>query len=333
MMNPEDFVVEQFSTHTVVLLGEMHYCKHDPELVGRLIPRLVEADVWALGFEYARREDQPLIDRLLTQDFFDDSLARLILLKFLNWGYLEYLKIFRSAWDVNRTEPRFQILGLNDSPNWGLLQSAEDWKNAELRKAVWSGGGEALWAQVVLDEVRQGRKVLVYCGLNHAFPRYLHLEYDKDGCILGEREPTLGNYLYRELGDAVYSIALHCPWPSRKGYGRTPQVLPADGVLDERLSSERNVAFAVRGTRWGELTAKNSLYSLGCENLVLQDLVDGYVYAKPFQEYESVTPIKDFIGSDNVEEARARASDFQLRTGSVEDFNTQSSRQTGRESR
>jgi uncharacterized iron-regulated protein len=65
-MTPEDYVLSKFKDHDVVFLGENHYFKHDPELVQRLVPLLYQSRIFTLAMEFARHEDQPLIDHLLS---------------------------------------------------------------------------------------------------------------------------------------------------------------------------------------------------------------------------------------------------------------------------
>ncbi len=63
---PEDYVVGLFSDHDVVFLGEQHRVKHNVLLVQSLIEPLYETGVRTLATEFGRREDQALIDSLLS---------------------------------------------------------------------------------------------------------------------------------------------------------------------------------------------------------------------------------------------------------------------------
>lgn len=42
---PEDYVIEKFSDHDIVFIGEYHRIKHDAELIQNLIPRLYKIGV------------------------------------------------------------------------------------------------------------------------------------------------------------------------------------------------------------------------------------------------------------------------------------------------
>ena len=122
---PEECIVGTFRDHDVVFVGEAHRTKHDVELIQHLIPLLYRNGVFTLCTEFARREDQVLVDRLLTAPSYDEALAREITFRTLVfWGYQEYVDIYRVAWQLNRSLPAgarpFRILALGDSPDWSV---------------------------------------------------------------------------------------------------------------------------------------------------------------------------------------------------------------------
>ena len=128
---PERYVVDLFSDHDVVFLGEQHRVKHDILLVRSLISPLYEAGLQVLATEFGRREDQARIDSLLAAPVWDEQQAReIVFLQSVFWGYQEYIDVYRSAWELNRKlpegAPRFRILGMNDSPDWSLIRTESD---------------------------------------------------------------------------------------------------------------------------------------------------------------------------------------------------------------
>jgi len=179
-LTPEDYILSKFKDHDIIFVGETHYIKHDPELIQKLIPLLYQKGVFTLGSEFGRREDQPLIDSLLNSMTYDESLARLITFnQFVFWGYKEYVDIYKAAWQLNQTLPagkrKFRILGLNDSPDWSIVKNPEDLNSDEIKRKVWRGGGEHLWAQTILDSVvAKGEKALIYSGMHHAFQNIIN---------------------------------------------------------------------------------------------------------------------------------------------------------------
>ena len=168
--SPEDYILSKFKDHDMVFLGEYHRIKHDPELVQQLIPLLHRSGVYYLGFEFARRQEQPMIDSLLQAQKYDEQLARYIIFKnMVFWGYKEYVDIFKAAWKLNHSLPvgtrPFRILGLNNSPDWSIVKTPEDGDKYEVMSKVWHGETEEDWAKVLIDVVINKReKALVYCG-------------------------------------------------------------------------------------------------------------------------------------------------------------------------
>lgn len=328
---PEDYIVRKFRDHDVVFIGECHRIKHDPQLIQRLLPRLYRNRVFTLCTEFARREDQALVDRLLTGPSYDEALAREITFrKLVSWGYQEYVDIYRAAWKLNHTLPAgarpFRILALNDSPDWSVIKRPEDWENPDVRRKVWRGGGEQLWAKVILDEVvAKGEKALVYSGMHHAFTEYEQPIVDgtTHQFVRFETE-RMGNFVFRAIGKRAITIALHAPWNSAQGYDGS-LVYPVDGVIDAVMRTvdpaHRRVGFDTHGTPFGRLPATTAVYRHGYSHFTLEQFCDGYVYQEPFSDYRGVTPIQDFINATNLERARQQSPNPRLRAATADRFN------------
>lgn len=324
---PERYVVGLFSGHDVVFLGEQHRVKHDALLVQSLIGPLYEVGVRVLATEFARREDQAQIDSLLVAPEWDEDLAREIALRqFAWWGYREYVDIYRSAWAFNQGlpdgAPRFRILGINDSPDWSFVKTDADRNDSAIMREVWRGGGEEHWAGVILDAVRSGEKVLVYCGIHHAFT-----EYRQPIVIEGEFRRfddslRCGNHVFTVLGKRALTVFLHAPWNGPEGYG-SRMLHPADGVIDALMLVEgpRPVGFDLAEGPFGELRIENAVYRHGYEDFKLADFCDGWIYMKPISEYVGVTAIPGWVHEGNLERARAQSPNPSLREASIEEFN------------
>jgi len=327
-LTPENYILSKFKDHDIVFVGETHYIKHDPELIQKLIPLLYQKGVYTLGTEFGRREDQPLIDSLLSSPAYDESIARLITFnQFVLWGYKEYVDIYKAAWLLNHTLPagkrKFRILGLNDSPDWSFVKKSEDRDNSDIMRKVWKGGGENLWAQTILDNVvAKGEKALIYSGMHHAFSEYKQPICEGEKFIRFE-DQRMGNFVFQKIGKRAITIFLHGPWYNALGYDQ-PFVYPVDGVIDQVMggveSRYQRVGFDTRGTPFGKLPGETSIYKHGYSNFTLEMFCDGYIYQKPFSKYEGVTPIKGFINESNLEKARLNTPNLRFRKASVEDF-------------
>ena len=327
--SPESYIVSKFSDHDIVFLGEYHRIKHDPELVQKLIPLLHRAGVYSLGFEFARRREQGMIDSLLQAPEYDEQLARHIIFKnAVYWGYQEYVDIFKVAWQLNHSLPegsrRFRILGLNNAPDWSVVKTPEDLDKYEVMSKVWHGETEEDWAKVLNDAViSREEKALVYCGIHHAFTEYKQ-PIAANGKFIRFGDTRVGNAVYQKIGKRAFTIFLHSPWISAEGYEKPP-IRAADGYIDTMLNvlepNYQRVGFDLHGTPFGELPGETSIYKFGYEHFTLATIYDGYVCQGPLSAYQGVTPIKDFINERNLEEARAQCPNPSLRTINADDFN------------
>ena len=308
--SPEEYVVSKFVNHDVVIIGEPHRIRQHVEFIQGIIPELYRHGVYTLAMEFARRIDQPLIDSLMKEPVYDEKLARrIVFLDIWDWGYQEYVDIFRRAWEFNHSLPatarRFRILALNNRARWQIVKTdaeANDWR---IRYAVWYGDSEKDWAQPLMDEVvAKHEKALVYTGTHHAFTRY-EFPIVSQGRFIRTEPERFGNYLYRALGDRVFMIAMHRPMPGRQGY-EAPLVLPADGLIDNVLDGlqRKRLGFDLVGTPVGKLTSDNTVYSQGHEPFTLDKFADGYLVFGPVWEMDAVHVIPDFINAENLEDAR-----------------------------
>ena len=324
---PGHYVAGLFSDRDVVFLGEQHRARHDALFVQSLIGPLYDAGVRVLATEFGRREDQPLIDSLLDAAEWDEELAReIVFQQFVWWGYREYVDIYRSAWALNRElsegAPQFRILGLNDSPDWSLISAEKDQNDPAIKRAVWCGGGESYWADVILDAVRSGEKVLVHCGIHHAFTEYRQPIVVKGKFSHFDRSLRCGNHVFSALGKRAVTIFLHAPWNGLEGYD-TPMRHPAGGVIDALMLAQgpRPVGFDLDEGPFGELHVEDTVYIHGYEEFRLADFCDGWIYTKPISQYEGVTPIPGWVNETNLERARAQSPNPSFRQASIKEFN------------
>jgi hypothetical protein len=325
---PEQYVLDKFLDHDIVFLGEWHYVRQNPILVRKLIPLLHQRGVNTLCLEFARRIDQPLIDSLLAGTSYDEQLARLITFRqYVHWGFQEYVDIYRSAWQLNQTLPpqgrRFRILGLNNSPDWSHIHADADRDNPDVMKAVWHGEDESDWARVILERVvARKEKALVYCGAHHAFTEYRQ-PIVNNGRFIRFGDVRVGNHVFAAIGKRAITVLLHAPWKSAEGYD-SPWVRAGDGYIDavlEELDPEyRRFGVDMNDTPFGRIPGSTAIYRHGYDAFTLATICDGYVCDGPLGSFEGVTPIRDFVTSANLAEARAQSPVPRFRNASPADF-------------
>lgn len=313
---PTDYVLSKFLSYDIVFLGEWHRLRHDPLLVQALIPRLQVAGIHALGIEFACSEDQALADAVVTASEYDEAAVRRLLFHNMTvWGYQEYEDIYRAAWNVNRSRaphsPPFRVLGLMYRARWDLLRP-EDPDSA--RAKVWTQGDpDAHMATVILDAIRAGtQRLLVYSGSHHAFTKYLQPIYDSDTKHLVRlSDSRMGTLVARALPGRTFTIFLHSPWTDPED----ALVRPAAGVIDDALegSGLGPVGFDLFGTPVGAVAVPDTYYAIGHPGFTVSDFADGWIWQKPFSQYEGCTVDQQFITPENFSEAVAFISNPRAR--------------------
>lgn len=324
----EDYIISKFKEYDIIFLGEFHRIKENVELVQRLIPKLYENGIYILFTEFARWEDQKLIDSLVNLPYYDESLAREITFKqFVFWGYKEYVDIFKVAHELNKKlkkgQRKFRIIGIKCSPDWSYIKKPEDRDNPEIMRKVWGGCSEKNWAEIIIKyAIEKEEKALVYCGMQHSFTSYLQ-PVVVNGKFIRYTDERVGNHIKKIIGDRTCTIIFHSPWSPYEGYDK-PYVYPADGYIDalmHRLSSDYwNIGFDVKNSPFGELPCEKSIYRHGYEGLKLSDLCDGYIFQVPISKYHGVTVIPDWITEENLEYARKQSPNPYFRKADIKDF-------------
>jgi hypothetical protein len=324
---PQRYVAGVFATRDVVFLGEQHRIRNDPLLVQSLLGPLHRVGVRFLATEFARREDQGLIDALLAKATWDEGLAREILFRrFVWWGYQEYVDVLRAAWEVNRGLPpgaaSLRVLGINCSPDWSVVKTPADREDPEVKRAIWRGCGEAQWAEVILEAVRAGGKVLVHTGFHHAFTKYRQPVVIRGRFVNFDPDLRCGNHVHAALGDRVATVFLHAPWFDDTGY-EGPMRHPADGIIDALMLAigPRPVGFDIGRGPFGALPIRDAVYRHGYPDFRLGDICDGWIYTRPLTAIEGATPIPGWIHAGNLERAREQCGSPAFRNATAEEFN------------
>ncbi len=331
---PDTYVAGLFANHDVVILGEQHRIKHDVEFVASMIAPLHASGVHTFATEFARRSDQSLLDSLMAGEEWNETLAREIIFnQFMAWGFQEYVDILHAAWQVNHDraedESSMRVLALNNTLDMSHFKSEADWDNSEVWKLVRAGQTEADWTQVVLDAVAQGEKVLIHCGIHHAFSGY-HQPVVVDGEFVRHNRSRMGNVLRDSLGMGVVTVYLHAPWNTSAGYN-ADFIHPAGGRLDAfmltRDEGPFTLGFDVADSPLASLPITDAVYvhgytaSHGGDGFTISDFCDGWIYTKPVGEFEPVTYIDGWINESNLAQAQATAMNPYWRSLDINDLN------------
>lgn len=272
-LSPQEYVLQKFSDHRVVILGEPHRIREHYEFLIDLLRPLQRAGVHHIAVEFFTSQDD--IDSLLSRTYFDEQLARKIVLSTAAcFYYQELFDLLKHAWELNMTEPGFHLI------------------------ALYQGGSQRdlNMAQTIARYVGEGHKVLVYCGKHHAFTKYSQPSIDF--WRTPHKRDRMGNYLHDDLVPDAFFINFHVPFPKRfwlfvpillyrQGY-----CLPFAGVLDQVFQKYgAPVGFDTALAPFSTMTDRFSYYSLGYGSIQLSDFCDGYIYLKPLSQYSFVRPL------------------------------------------
>lgn len=316
--SPEQYIIEKFKTRDVILLSEEHAIKHNLELAQQIIPELYRAGVYNFGVEFGAFEDQALADSLVTAPEYNEDIARRIMFNYnVGWVYQEYRDIYKAAWNLNKSLPakakKFRILNISYKYNWaGCDDKYFGIRTAETYNRIFNKGNTEFYrAGVIKSQILdKHEKVLVLCGFGHAYTRYNTPYYDyREEHFYRFDSHRMGNILYRLAPTKVFTILLHYPFEG-KTYG--PMILypPAGGAIDVVMKkfADKRVGFDLVKTPFGALR-DTSQYSIGYPDFKLSDMADGYIYQKPFSEYEGCTIDKNFFTEANWPEVKRNYPD------------------------
>ena len=281
---PEKYLAETVRTHNVVMLGEPHRISEHYRFLAGALEAAKTAGADCLAMELLSIPSQGDIDRLMRLPRFDPSLARSIVLRaFPGFFYKELALVLERAWEVNRKLGRFDVLALGGAHDAGM-------------------------AALVAARAGEGRKVLVYSGMHHAFSGYYQPGLSQ---LLGKRHPSrdsrMGQYLRNAHGLDVFTIALHAAVPKKwflfGGWFlyRKPYLFPFAGVLDQVLPMCGNEAgFDTAAADLPGAIDDFSYYSGGYAPLRLKDYSDGYMFLGPIGEYTDPEPLESLGGGEDL---------------------------------
>ncbi len=302
-LTPEEYVISKFSDHDYVFIGELHRIKHDVNFISSLIPSLYKNGITNLAIEFGASSNQSLLDSLLSMKQWNQDFSYQIASKgfFISWGYKEYLDILKKAWEFNQTleevQPKFRIIYLNTDyfprkkgiDRFGGIEPDLNMSNTFQKEVI-----------------RKNEKALIYTGINHAITGYNQILYESEKSeTFYLYDQRFGNLIHKIYPERTFTIFLHAPWGSKKREGYRI-VKPVKGVIDACMTSFNNkpVGFDVTGTPFGKLGSNDSFYSIGHEDFTLADFCDGYIFLKPYSQFEIVSVAESFYTGKRLNEIR-----------------------------
>lgn len=312
-LTPEDYILEKFKSHDVILLGEHHAIKDNLQLFTNIIPKLYEAGVYNVGMEFGASEDQEALDRLVNSKDYDEKEARRLMFNYnAKWPYKEYMDVYKAAWELNNSLPenakKFRILNLSYVYNWKDYSGIRTPYTA--KKIFYKGNTEVYRAKLIEKEILdKGEKLLVLTGTVHAYTRYKYPIYDGTAEeFYSLQGGWLGSRLYEKYGTKVFSILLHQSFQDAENLisKKSSAIQTIENIM--KNFNNTSVGFDLLNTVMGDIT-DDSYYSMTYNNFSLKDMFDGYIFIRPLTELEGCTVDYEFIKDKSFEEVTANYPD------------------------
>ncbi len=302
--DPFRYIADKFDTRSVVFLGELHKRKLDLEFFGNLIPYLYRVKhITIIGWEFGAADYQREADSVVTAAEFDRKKAIAIMRKSMyTWCYEEYLAIFKTIWQLNKTIPegmeKIRFLQLNKPYNPRRLHSPD----VEIRQEEGKTNFDNILPGIVEKEVIQAnKKILIYCGLHHSLTRFRTPKF-----LFIKDNGRAGQQLYEKYPEKIFQCCLLSPFPPRwfvynemtrkENYS---YVFPFDGVFNQLYDTlKRPFALNSIDPLFAELKDHNSFYAFDTwGGTKLRHFCDGIIMLESFDKTEPVSLIRDWVTS------------------------------------
>lgn len=283
----QDYVVDLFTRHQVVIVGEAHNVREHKDFIIELIPRLYhEAGVRCIGWEFSRHTDNerlaqilaaPEYDRELALQFARDQLAH-------EWNSKEHWDIIEAVWGLNKSlapgQEKLRFVGLD------MELDLAEFCIAEKTLPHDSPGFQGLLGQVLKRDkvmaeqvekeiIQRGQKGLVFVGRCHDFTHY---EFPPE---INYGREIMGNLLYKKYGDRVFQV-----WEGGNDF------LPAiEEVM--KFRGYEHIGFDLYASPFGNLLTPP--WWSDAARVPLRKVARGYVYLGPRTRLHRNTPIEGFV--------------------------------------
>jgi hypothetical protein len=303
--DPFKFVADKFDNHSVVFLGELHKRKQDLEFFSKLIPYLYQTKkINIIGWEFGAAEFQKDADSVVTGSDFDRKKAIAIMRNSMYyWCWEEYLDIFETIWQLNKTIPqvddKIRFLQLNRPYNPRRLKSSD--KSISLEEGKLNFDNTLPWI-VEKEVIQPNKKILIYCGLHHSLTKFKTPKF-----FFLKDKGRAGQILYEKYPDKIFQICLLPPFPPRwfmyKEIAHSQNykfVYPFDAVFNQLYDTLKR-AFAVNSDDpvFANLKDYNSFYAFDTwGGIKFKNFCDGIIMLNSFDKIEPIKFITDWVTTE-----------------------------------
>jgi hypothetical protein len=292
--SPEEYILSKYGDHDIVILGEAHEVRENCELISGLIKILYhKAGVGYFATEFLRSKNNPLVNQLVTGEEYDHELELRICRDYAwpIWGFKEYMKIFESVWELNKSLPadaeKIKVVGLDSE--WDAYDALFGSTNVDVNQ-FWLEREKHMTDILGKEVLEKEGKALVHMGYAHTLPSR-------------NIRPTLGNWIRERYKNKAFQICLH--HDHQGPTGKTAMIPLIEKIMEK--NNNKPVGFDVQNSPFSPLRDQSSIYFSLVDDIAFSDIAQGYVFMKPVKDLRKVTWVHGFIGESNFEKTRAIA--------------------------
>ena len=287
----EEYLIQLFQRHDVVLFGEAHNVAEHKDLIIAMIPRLYrDAGVRCVGWEFSNPTANEELERLVTAASSD----RNALLDFARsqishaWNSREHWDLIEAVRALNASlpagSPKMRFVGIDSRIDWvdtytkikTLPKDSPEMQRlfteVELKRDV------VMAENVERDIIAKGVKGLLFVGSGHA---ETHVGRPPDKPY---RRPIMGKILYDKYGDKVFHV-----------FPDTGRFQLMNTLMEGRVG--RPVGFDVAASPFSALV----LEGVGIDTAKMSSLARGFVYFGTREQLHRNTTIPGFVTDEMFE--------------------------------
>jgi hypothetical protein len=283
----QDYILQLFATHQVVIFAEEHNVKEHKTFVRELIPRLYhEAGVRCIGWEFSpHANDQRLAELIDAPTCNEEAIWQFARDCSADWNSRDHWEIIKAIWSLNKSlkpgQEKMRLVGLGadvDIVNMYIVARTKPPDSPEFQKVLdESISADKSMARHAEEEILEKRhKGFLFVGLGHDWTEY---HYPPEAAF-GRSYQPMGSLLKEKYGDRIFQVRALCS---------------ADPAVIQQVMKLRNhewVGFTMQDSPFANLLVP---VGKGAPDVPWSRLACGYVYLGPRANFHRNTPIAGFV--------------------------------------
>jgi hypothetical protein len=178
----QDYLIGLFKQHQVVIIGEEHNVKEHKDFVNDLVPKLYQAGVRCIGWEFSRHSRDARLQQLITAPRYDaEAVLQFAREASPDWNSKEHWDLIQAVWNLNRSLPPgsegMRMIGLEpdiDIAQYWIVAGTKPVDSPEFQKMIDDTirGDQAMAEYAAAGIFEKGFKGLLFMGMGHDWTQY-----------------------------------------------------------------------------------------------------------------------------------------------------------------